>query len=123
LQGALAIREQQLSPNHPETATTLGNLGGLYIEQGEYEQAEPLYQHALAIFEQQPNHPDTATCLSNFANLYMEQGKYEQAEPLYQHALAIRERVLGPGHPNTRTIQENYTNLLQKIKDKQELQD
>ena len=46
---ALAIREKQLGPEHPDTATSLNNLAGLYHAQGKYEQAEPLYQRALAI--------------------------------------------------------------------------
>jgi tetratricopeptide (TPR) repeat protein len=43
--------------------------------------------------------------------LYKNQGKYEQAEPLYQRALAICERSLGPDHPTTVTIRENYASL------------
>ena len=40
--------------------------------QGKYEQAESLYERALAIREQQlgPEHPDTATSLNNLAVLY-----------------------------------------------------
>ncbi len=69
-----------------------------------------------------PDHPDTVQSLNNLAFLYDSQGKYEQAEPLYQRALAIREKRLGPEHPDTTTVRVNYTNLLQKIKDKQEQQ-
>jgi len=98
---ALAIREKQLGPEHPDTAQSLNNLAELYRAQGKYEQAEPLYQRALAIREKQlgPEHPYTATSLNNLAGLYRAQGKYEQAEPLYQRALAIREKQLGPEHP------------------------
>ncbi len=68
------------------------------------------------------DHPNTATSLHNLAALYDIQSKYEQAEPLYQRALAIHEQVLGADHPDTRTVQENYTDLLQKTKDKREQQ-
>ena len=100
---ALQIREQQLGPDHPDTASSLNNLALLYSNQGKYEQAEPLYQHALAICEQQlgPDHPDTARSLNNLAALYYSQGKYNQAEPLHQRALSIREKHLGYGHPDT----------------------
>src|SRR6266567_2328579 len=112
-QRALAISEQALGPNHPDTATNLNNLAGLYKSQGKYEQAEPLYQRALAIREQAlgPNHPDTATSLNNLAGLYDSQGKYEQAEPLYQRALAIREQALGPNHPDTAGSLNNLAGL------------
>jgi len=113
LQRALAIREQQLGPQHPDTATSLNNLAGLYQAQGKYAEAEPLYQRALAICEQQlgPHHPDTATSLDNLAMLYQAQGKYAEAEPLYQRALAIREQQLGPHHPDTATSLDNLARL------------
>ena len=52
-----------LRPEHPRLATALNNLASLYKRQGKYEQAEPLYQRALAIREQQlgPEHPTTVT--------------------------------------------------------------
>ncbi len=103
MQRALAIREQQLGPIHPDTATSLSSLAELYQAQGKYAEAEPLYQRALAIREQQlgPNHPNTATGLNNLAQLYQAQGRYAEAEPLYQRALAICEQQLGPNHPDT----------------------
>jgi tetratricopeptide (TPR) repeat protein len=112
-QRALAINEQQLGPEHPDTARSLNNLAALYYTQGKYEQVEPLYQRALAINEQQlgPEHPDTAGSLNNLAALYYTQGKYEQAEPFYQRALAINEKQLGPEHPDTATCLNNLANL------------
>jgi len=70
-QRALAIREQMLGPEHPDTATSLNNLAFLYHNQGKYEQAEPLYQRALAIYEQRlgPEHPSTRTFRENYAGL------------------------------------------------------
>ncbi len=87
---------------------------------GQYEQAEPLYQRALAIWEKQvgPEHPNTAANLNNLALLYQAQGKYEQAEPLYQRALAIVEKQLGPQHSTTATIRENYNALLRNMRRK-----
>src|SRR5437870_5060886 len=69
--------------------------------QGQYKQAEPLYQRALAIDEKAfgPDHPDVARDLNNLAELYYNQGQYEQAEPLFKRALAIREKGLGSDHP------------------------
>ena len=56
----------------------------------EYEQAEPLYQRALTICEQQlgSKHPNTTQILDNLTRL---QGKHEQAEPF----VAIKEKQLG----------------------------
>ncbi|MFM7327028.1 MAG: tetratricopeptide repeat protein, partial [Nodosilinea sp.] len=74
---ALAIREQALGPDHPDTATSLNNLALLYESMGRYEEAEPLYQRALAIYEKAlgPDHPLTASSLNNLAGLYYAQGQ------------------------------------------------
>ena len=74
-----------MGKDHPDTATSLNNLAVLYRAQGKYAEAEPLYQRALAIYEQQlgQDHPDTASSLNNLAGLYKAQGKYAEAEPLY----------------------------------------
>ena len=40
------------------------------------------------------------------------QGRYGEAEALSQRALALTERVLGPEHPDTAAVRENYAILL-----------
>ncbi len=108
-----------------DEAAALLNTAGWYLRaRGQYQEAEPLQQEALAIGEKQygVNHPNTSYLLGNLANLYSDRGKYDEAEPLYQRALAIREKVLGPGHPETVRVKENYRNLLQQIKRRQEQQ-
>jgi hypothetical protein len=49
-----------LGLEHPDVATNLNNLAGLYDEQGRYVDAEPLYKRALAISEKAlgPDHPN-----------------------------------------------------------------
>jgi tetratricopeptide (TPR) repeat protein len=110
---AQAICEQQLGPQHPDTANCLNNLAILYEAQGKHEQAEPLLVRALSIREQQlgPQHPDTAQSLNNLAALYRDQGKFAEAEPLYQRALAIYERQLGKEHPWTQGARNSYLML------------
>jgi len=118
---ALAICEQVLGFQHPDTASSLNNLATLYSAQGKYEQMEPLLQHALAIREQvlDSQHPDTASSLNNLAALYNAQGKYEQMEPLLQHALAIYEKQVGPFHLHTANCLNNLA-LLYKTQSKYE---
>ena len=90
-QRALAIREKALGPDHPDTATSLNNLAGLYQAMGRHEQALPLYQRALAMMRKTlgPDHPDTATSLNNLAGLYRGHG------PPRAGAAALPAR---PGH-------------------------
>lgn len=89
-QRALAIREQQLGPLHPDTGTTYKNLASLLQMQGDLDAAAPLYQKALLIAQKQSGqHPDTATALSNLAVLLQERGELQAAERLQRRALAI----------------------------------
>jgi tetratricopeptide (TPR) repeat protein len=110
---SLAISEEQLGANHPDTATSLNNLAGLYRGMGRYSEAEPLYLRSLAIREEQlgANHPDTATSLNNLAGLYYSTGRYSEAEPLYLRSLAISEEQLGENHPDTASSLNNLADL------------
>ena len=107
---------KQFGDEDVRLATSLNNLALLYNTQGQYAQAEPPYQRALAIYEKAlgPDHPNVATSLNNLALLYNTQGQYGQAEPLYLRALAILEKALGPEHPNVASGLENYADLLRK---------
>src|SRR6266487_2081486 len=105
------IEQEQMT--FPDAARLLNQTGYYLNERARYVEAEPLYQRALAIREQQlgPDHPDTAGSLNNLAGLYHNQGKYKQAEPLYQRALAIYEQQVGPDHPHTAGSLNNLASL------------
>ena len=81
--------ENALGPEHPNVATSLNNLAGLYEDQGKYAEAEPLYRRALAIQENAlgPMHPHLAKSLNNLAGLYHAQGRYVEAEPLHMRGI------------------------------------
>jgi tetratricopeptide (TPR) repeat protein len=89
----------------------------LYVNQGRYADAVPLYKRSLAIWERAygPDHPDVAASLNNLASLYQNQKRYVDAEPLYQHSLAIRETALGPNHPDVAESLNNLANLYDKL--------
>ncbi|HEY0753735.1 MAG TPA: tetratricopeptide repeat protein [Ktedonobacteraceae bacterium] len=103
LQQALTMREQLVSPEHPDVAVSLNSLGALYVKQGKHAQAEPLFSRALAIAEKVhgPGHPAVATSLNNLATVYIEQRKYTDAELLYANALSISIQQFGPDNPLT----------------------
>ena len=68
---SLAIREQALGKEHPDVATSLNNLAGLYYAQGEYAKVQPLLERALAIAEKSlgVEHPNTKTVRANYESL------------------------------------------------------
>jgi Tfp pilus assembly protein PilF len=96
-------------------AARLCNELGVHLDTvGQYAEARPYYERALAICEQVlgPEHPNTATSLNNLGLLLRTQGDLAGARPYYEGALAICEQVLGPEHPDTAGSLNNLGLLL-----------
>ncbi len=104
---ALAIREREEGPEHPDVAATLNNLAAVYGAQGSYAEAQPLLERALAIREKTlgAEHVLTAQSLNNLALLYAAEGRADAAEPLYRRAIAILEKDPGAAADLRRTLQ------------------
>jgi Tfp pilus assembly protein PilF len=111
---ALALRERALGPEHPDSASSLNNLGALLRAQGDLAAARTYYERALAIRERTlgPAHPDTASSLNNLGLLLRTQGDLAGARAYYERALAINEKALGPERPGTATSLNNLGYLL-----------
>lgn len=94
---AIAIRSEFFTKNTNSLniADGLSNLAALYLFQGQYSEAEPLFMEALQIRKQLygNNHTNVAESLNNLAYLYQSQGRYSDAEPLYLEALRIRMKL------------------------------
>jgi len=88
----LLLREKALGPDHLHVAWSLNGLADLYLKQGQYAQAEPLYKRSLAIREKAfgPDHPDVAQSLESLAKLYRATDRAKEAEVLEKRAAAIR---------------------------------
>ncbi|MDY7021598.1 MAG: CHAT domain-containing protein, partial [Cyanobacteriota bacterium] len=87
---------QALRENHPDVATSLNNLASLYRNQGRYNEAEPLHQRSLAIFEEAlgENHPDIALSLNHLAKLHTAKGDTTQAINFLSRGLEVEEQNL-----------------------------
>jgi hypothetical protein len=68
------------------------NFGKLYRVQNRYEDAEPLYQHVLALIEKVYFHPHATLVLDNYADLLRQTNREAEAEKLEARAQAIREK-------------------------------
>lgn len=97
---ALALREQALGPDHPETASSLINLGRILHHQGDFAGAAAHFSRALAINEKVlgPEHSETANSLDYLGRSLRYQGDLAGAKPLMERALAIREKLFGTEH-------------------------
>lgn len=96
LRYAMFTNAEQRGKTDGRTNWCIYKLVELYVQQGEYEQAERL-GNLLAIYEKymDPENPVKATFLHTLASLYLGQGKYIEAEQLYQRAITINEQIFG----------------------------
>ncbi|KAF7566037.1 TadD, Flp pilus assembly protein TadD [Pyrenophora tritici-repentis] len=99
------IRERVLGQGHPDTLTSVSELGLVWESQGKYEEAEAMHCRALEGYEEVlgREHPDTPTSVSELGLVLESQGKYEEAEAMHCRALEEYEEVLGREHPDTPT--------------------
>jgi CHAT domain-containing protein len=79
---------------------SLADLGAIYVDLPDFVRAEPVFQRALAIFENRfgANHPRTAFVKARLARLYVLAGQRLKAEPLLMPALDVLEKTLGEDH-------------------------
>jgi tetratricopeptide (TPR) repeat protein len=93
-------------------------VGVLYIRQGRYNEAEPLFVKSLEIRRRilGEEHPDTLKSMTLLGVLRRVQGRNNEAEQLSAKALEIQRRVLGEEHPDTLMTMHNlgWSYLLQK---------
>jgi tetratricopeptide (TPR) repeat protein len=70
-----------LHPQQADEATELSKKVIELYDAGQYSDAIPVAQQALAIREKAlgPDHPDVASSLNNLAELYRKQGRYADA--------------------------------------------
>ncbi len=104
-QRALELRKHVLGPDDPDDpkiAESLHNLAMIYGDLGQYQQAERIFLHVLAVEERAKgaDHPDVADTLNELGLTYLQQGRHAQAEKACRRALAIYEHVRGPDHPD-----------------------
>ncbi|KAI9783465.1 MAG: hypothetical protein M1816_001347 [Peltula sp. TS41687] len=88
-------------------------LGMLYAQQDKLDEAEKMYQRALAGSEKAlgAEHTSTLVTVNNLGILYRSQGKLDEAEKMYQRALVGKEKALGAEHTSTLGTVNNLGNL------------
>jgi tetratricopeptide (TPR) repeat protein len=90
-QKALPIREAV--SDRAGQAATLGNIGKVYHNLRQWDEAIGYYQKALSITESIEDRTGQATALNNIGALYFDQGQWDKAIGYYQKALPIWEAV------------------------------
>ncbi len=96
---ALKKREKALGDD-PSVAQIMDELGGVYMQGGNYNESERQFTNALAMAEKclYPGHALLSPILQNLSELHIKQGKYAEAEPFATRALEINEKTLSGEH-------------------------
>jgi tetratricopeptide (TPR) repeat protein len=94
--------EKVLGPEHPDTLTSVSQLGLVLARQGKYAEAEAMHRRALQGREKVlgPEHPDTLTSMQNLAFTLKQLGKFSDALSLLNKCADLRNQVLGSHHPH-----------------------
>jgi len=84
-------------------ATSFNNIGIVYRQKGDLENALVQFQKGLEIRTRVfgSDHPDVATSYQNLAAVYHRQGNHVQTKEMATKAYHIFLKVLGPDHPYT----------------------
>ena len=100
---ALALREEMLGSEHPDTLMSMNEVGFALSSQGKYTEAEEIHQETLALRDKVlgKEHPDSLTSRNVIGVVLGLQGKNIEAEEIHWETLALREQVLGKEHPRT----------------------
>jgi tetratricopeptide (TPR) repeat protein len=95
-------RRRLLGDGHPDTITTMANLGAVYLNEGKTKEAEKIYAQLVTTGRQVlgAEHPYTLTFMSNLATAYRSEKDYAKAEELYKEVLDARRRTSGENHPD-----------------------
>jgi tetratricopeptide (TPR) repeat protein len=93
---AVVGREEVLGIEHPDTLTSVSNLGLVLERQGKYEEAEAMCRRALEEREKVlgVEHPHTLTSVSQLGSVLERQGKYEEAEAMHRRDLQGSEMMM-----------------------------
>ena len=84
------------------------------FDQGDYPQAEALFEKALEVAESDGDEARLVVALNNIGELHRATGRVDLALPYYARALTIREGLLAPGDPELAT---NHANLAMHYRD------
>jgi len=107
---ALAIRERELGPEHPEVAATLLRVATVELARGESLAARRTAERCLAIRTATlgAEHPDVGATLEFLGKTYYATGDFAAAQRLLERAIAVRTRAYGA---DALPLAREYNNL------------
>jgi eukaryotic-like serine/threonine-protein kinase len=112
---ALAIREQALGPDHPDTLAALFVLASAQKVLGHYPEAEALHRRAWTGRARAlgSDHPHTLASQAALALHLFDLDRRAEGELLMRRFVEQAARVLGPDHPDTLGGSSNLAHILE----------
>jgi serine/threonine protein kinase/lipopolysaccharide biosynthesis regulator YciM len=100
---ALATRQAELGPDHPDTLNSMNLLAVAYLHSGQLAKAVTLQEETVEKQKAKlgPDHPDTLDSMNNLANAYQASGQLARAVTLFEETLEKRQAKLGSDHLDT----------------------
>ena len=101
-QEVLATRERIWGLDHPDTAYSLNNLGWIYLEQGRWQEAEPLLRENVEVTGKAEIVPGVmnASAFANWGRLLQQKGDLSEASKMLDQAQSV---LASAGKGNTWT--------------------
>ena len=117
---AAVLNEEVYGPNHRVLANDLLDLGVVYIDMEQYEQAEPPLKRALEIYGRPENRglEHGAKPSLNLARAYRGQGRLTEAEAMFDRGVKAAEELYWSGTITEgllETYLEQYEGLLREM--------
>jgi tetratricopeptide (TPR) repeat protein len=115
----LAISQARLGPQHPQVIGGLNNLGSALFAMHQYEEAETMFEQALALCEKsrEPNYTYENDTLRNLADMYRYLQRDAKASEYYKRAIELREQIFGAHSPLLAADLEAYAVVLRRMQD------
>lgn len=109
LERSLSLFERSVGPDHPWTASALGDLGAVLTDDGDYLRADAVLHRALEVQERAlaPDDPQLGFTLRDLSSLLERRGDLTKAEELALRALAIFEKAEGRTRLQVGTVLNN----------------
>jgi eukaryotic-like serine/threonine-protein kinase len=116
-------RKRSFGPKHRQTISAELNLGIALSREKHLPEAEATLHDVLAMLDQDnrgSEDPTRLRALASLAHVLRLEEKSDEAIAMYRQALAGTEKALGPEHPDTLTIMNNFADGLNDLGHPQE---
>lgn len=112
-QQVLAMRRRIWGPDHPDTAYSLNNLGWIRLEQGRWQEAEPLLKENLRVVGKISGEASIqySGAMANWGRVLQMKGDYGAASAMYERAIYSLS-VAGKGEGSVAVKITGYQSLL-----------